>query len=173
MKESRSPHKKLPNPPKTDVTNPKNKYCLPCNRDFNRRQAFVEHCRNVHNMKIKLSKPVAPGTLSSVGGSPVKNSYNNGLNTSVSSGNYNCDYCHKGFSSRSNKNRHMLLSCDAKAKGAKPSPQPVTNVPNTIQRNNSQNSNSEKRSSHGGGIRDNDFIYDPQIRPHRQGNINY
>ena len=67
----------------------------------------------------------------------------------------------------------MLLSCDAKAKGAKPSPQPVTNVPNTIQRNNSQNSNSEKRSSHGGGIRDNDFIYDPQIRPHRQGRTNY
>ena len=67
----------------------------------------------------------------------------------------------------------MLLSCDAKAKGAKPSPQPVANVPNTSLRNNSQNSNSEKRSSHGGGIRDNDFIYDPQIRPHRQGNINY
>ena len=66
IKDSRSPYKKLPNPPKTDVTNPKNKYCLPCNRDFNRRQAFVEHCRNVHNMKIKLSKPVPPGAPSSV-----------------------------------------------------------------------------------------------------------
>ena len=65
----------------------------------------------------------------------------------------------------------MLLSCDAKAKGAKPNPQPVSNVQNTIQRQNIQNSNSEKRSSHGGGIRDSDFIYDPQIRPHRQGNL--
>ena len=122
-------------------------------------------------MKIKFSKPVTPGALSSVGGSPVKNSYNNGLNNSGSSGNYNCDYCHKGFSSRSNKNRHMLLSCDAKAKGVKPSPQPVSNVQNNVQRNNVQNTNSEKRSNHGGGIRDNDFIYDPQIRPRTQGNI--
>jgi hypothetical protein len=35
----------LQNPPKCDIINPKNKFCLPCNHEFNRRQAFVEHCR--------------------------------------------------------------------------------------------------------------------------------
>ena len=123
-------------------------------------------------MKIKFSKPVAPGTPSPVVAAPAKPPYNNGLNNSFSGANYNCDYCHKGFSSRSNKNRHMLLSCDAKAKGAKPSPQPTTNLSNAnSQRSNTQSTNSDKRSSLGSSIRDNDFIYDPQIRPHRQGNI--
>jgi hypothetical protein len=187
QQEARSPHKKLPNPPKTDVTNPKNKYCMPCNRDFNRRQAFVEHCRNVHNMKIKFTKPVTPGASPS-GASPVKGMYNNGLREQFTANNYKCDYCSKGFSSRSNKNRHMLLSCDANAGPPGPnrngSPEAITN---TNQRMNAlepsmsssldveakapssnQQSMKRKSSSHGISSRDNDFIYDPQIRPHRQ-----
>ena len=52
------PPKPVSNPPKSDILNPKNKVCRPCNREFNRRQAFVEHCRTVHGMKIFLSSPV-------------------------------------------------------------------------------------------------------------------
>ena len=39
-------------PRASDIKNPRNKACRPCNREFNRRQAFVEHCRNIHAMKI-------------------------------------------------------------------------------------------------------------------------
>ena len=178
----------MPNPPKTDVTNPKNKYCLPCNRDFNRRQAFVEHCRNVHSMKIKFTKPISPGVPSS-GGGPVKSVYNNGLRDQFSTNNYNCDYCQKGFSSRSNKNRHMLLSCDAKAnaigtkRNTSAETSTITNHSigslgssfNSETHSVPSNSQSAKRksSSHAISSRDNDFIYDPQIRPHRQGNNKY
>jgi hypothetical protein len=65
-------------------------------------------------MKIKFTKPVTPG-IPAPGDSPVKGMCNNGLRDQFTSNNYNCDYCNKGFSSRSNKNRHMLLSCDANA----------------------------------------------------------
>ena len=159
---------------------------MPCNRDFNRRQAFVEHCRNVHNMKIKFSKPVTPAVATS-GASPVKGMYNNGLRDQTPSNNYNCDYCNKGFSSRSNKNRHMLLSCDANAGPPGPNRNVSSESTITNQRMNvlepsmsssldedakalSPNQQSMKRkSSHTLNSRDNDFIYDPQIRPHRQG----
>ena len=160
---------------------------MPCNRDFNRRQAFVEHCRNVHNMKIKFTKPVAPGIPAS-GGSPVKGMSNNGLRDQFTTNNYNCDYCNKGFSSRSNKNRHMLLSCDANAGPPGPNRNVSSESTNANQRMNvlepsmsssldvdakalSANLQSMKRksSSHTLNSRDNDFIYDPQIRPHRQG----
>ena len=176
-----SPYKNLPNPPRTDVTNPKNKYCLPCNRDFNRRQAFVEHCRNVHSMKIKFAKPVTPSASSSPI-SPAKGGFNNSLRDQVASSNYNCDYCHKGFSSRSNKNRHMLLSCDAKTNGVEANRNELTDSSNSNQRalessihvktntiSSSLQSIKRKTSSHSLHSRDNDFIYDPQIRPHRQG----
>jgi hypothetical protein len=38
---NRKPSVRLPNPPKCDIVNPKNKYCLPCDRDFNRRQVYL------------------------------------------------------------------------------------------------------------------------------------
>jgi hypothetical protein len=135
-------------------------------------------------MKIKFTKPVSPG-LPSSGGGLVKTLYNNGLRDQFSPNNYNCDYCQKGFSSRSNKNRHMLLSCDAKANiGTKrnASAEPSTNTNQGISAQGSSfevdthsvssnlQSTKRKSSSHAISSRDNDFIYDPQIRPHRQGN---
>ena len=79
----------------------------------------------------------------------------------------------------------MLLSCDAKANASttnlsvsaeptKPSNQRINSLEpsfnedsNTLTAN--QQSTKRKISSHGLNTRDNDFIYDPQIRPHRQG----
>ena len=55
--------KPVSNPPKKDILNPKNKVCQPCNREFNRRQAFVEHCRTVHGMKIRFAKAAAGTTI--------------------------------------------------------------------------------------------------------------
>ena len=55
--------KPVANPPKKDILNPKNKVCQPCNREFNRRQAFVEHCRTVHGMKIRFAKAAAGATI--------------------------------------------------------------------------------------------------------------
>jgi hypothetical protein len=55
--------KPVANPPKKDILNPKNKVCVPCNREFNRRQAFVEHCRTVHGMKIRFAKAAAGATI--------------------------------------------------------------------------------------------------------------
>ena len=134
-------------------------------------------------MKIKFTKPISQGAHSS-GGGLAKNVYNNGLRDQISANNYNCDYCQKGFSSRSNKNRHMLLSCDAKATamGTKKNGEPPMNTNNRLSAQGpsfntdthsiSSNPQSTKRksSSHAISSRDNDFIYDPQIRPHRQGN---
>merc|ERR1711874_629737 len=55
--------KPVANPPKKDILNPKNKVCQPCNREFNRRRAFVEHCRTVHGMKIRFAKAAAGSTI--------------------------------------------------------------------------------------------------------------
>ena len=78
----------------------------------------------------------------------------------------------------------MLLSCDAKANGIgtkrNASAEPPTNTNQGISAQGSSfnadthslsNLQATKRkSSHAISSRDNDFIYDPQIRPHRQGN---
>ena len=117
--------KALPNPPKDDILNPKNKHCHPCNREFNRRQAFVEHCRTVHGMKIRFAKassgttiinskaftapavPVSPKAASSTPVSPATG--------------YPCQYCGKLFSNQSNRRRHAVLSCDlARSAGVEP-----------------------------------------------------
>ena len=128
-----APQPELATPSKADVQNPRNKHCTPCNREFNRRQAFVEHCRNVHKMNIKLasSKPATPNlTHSPAAGTPP-------------TGGFKCDYCPKSFSNRSNKNRHMLLSCEVAGPNARNKEAEVKRSP-------------VKRPS-------GDFIYDPQL----------
>ena len=112
----RKPVVALPNPPKCDIVNPKNKFCLPCNRDFNRRQAFVEHCRTVHRLKLRFKRPLPASqtsspavTISKPATSPVAAS----PSTPVTSGNgYPCGHCGKVFSNSSNRTRHIVLSCD-------------------------------------------------------------
>ena len=79
----------------------------------------------------------------------------------------------------------MLLSCDAKANGIgakrNASAEPSTDTNQGINAQGSSfnadthslsnlQSTKRKSSSHAISSRDNDFIYDPQIRPHRQGN---
>merc|ERR1719206_10087 len=165
----------LANPPKADVQNPKNKFCSPCNRDFNRRQAFVEHCRNVHRMNIKLAshKPPAVQPQQQLGLAAVAAPVAAPMATITPPGanpmGYKCDYCPKSFSNRSNKNRHMLLSCEVAGPNARntsgggPNSQgasPVTPKSN----NNTSNGGfreSLKRLNSG------DFIYDPQISGRR------
>merc|ERR1719323_1553209 len=127
--------KSLANPPKVDIVNPKNKYCKTCNRDFNRRQAFVEHCRTVHGMKIRFAKATSAATVinsksfnsplgstpkaapASTSTSPATPTASNG---SPASG-YPCQYCGKLFSNQSNRRRHAVLSCDmARDAGVEP-----------------------------------------------------
>ena len=127
--------KSLANPPKVDIVNPKNKYCKTCNRDFNRRQAFVEHCRTVHGMKIRFAKATSAATVinsksfnspsgstpkaapTSTSTSPATPTANNG---SPASG-YPCQYCGKLFSNQSNRRRHAVLSCEmARNAGVEP-----------------------------------------------------
>merc|ERR1719232_2055443 len=134
--------KSLANPPKVDIVNPKNKYCKTCNREFNRRQAFVEHCRTVHGMKIKFAK-AATGSTSIINtkllatgngqrtaapSTPQKatNSPTSSTTSPLSTGNgngpggvggsgstgYPCQYCGKLFSNQSNRRRHAVLSCE-------------------------------------------------------------
>jgi hypothetical protein len=107
-------------PPEEDIKNPRCKLCRACNRDFNRRQAFVEHCRNIHGMKISFHSnggvqiaggnvtpvttfvPPPPRPLVQVRSKPI---------TETGQG-YPCDFCGKVFSNRSNRNRHKILSCE-------------------------------------------------------------
>ena len=114
---------RLPNPPKCDIVNPKNKFCLPCDKDFNRRQAFVEHCRTVHRLKLRFKKPVPAGssqaslnapvvTTTPKVTSPVVQSPHAPTTNGSSEKGYPCDYCGKVFSNRSNRTRHAVLSCD-------------------------------------------------------------
>ena len=76
----------------------------------------------------------------------------------------------------------MLLSCDAKTNGVEANRNELTDSSNSNQRalessihvktntiSSSLQSIKRKTSSHSLHSRDNDFIYDPQIRPHRQG----
>ncbi len=119
----------LPNPPKSDIQDPRNKYCQPCERDFNRRQAFVEHCRTVHNMKIKFAKSNSGG---GGGGNDVAVGGAGVLTPKVSrpppfpkkgsaATGYPCQYCGKSFSNQSNRRRHTVLSCEiARQHGVEP-----------------------------------------------------
>ena len=107
-------------PPDSDITNPRCKFCRTCNRDFNRRQAFVEHCRNVHKMKINL----APGSPGVIKGTPTTPSSGGTSRQSCT-----CQYCGKVFSNTSNRNRHIILSCEAKNGGnVNNGASPVTSV---------------------------------------------
>ena len=102
-------------PPESDIKNPRNKFCRACNRDFNRRQAFVEHCRNIHAMKINFG---SNGTVDITGGNAAPAQYVMAppppppKPTAPIS--FPCEFCGKVFSNRSNRNRHKILSCDAR-----------------------------------------------------------
>ena len=116
----KTPNAALQNPSKSDIINPKNKYCRPCNRDFNRRQAFVEHCRTVHKLKLKFKRPQSTPSQSSpnvtIPPAPVTPTPAPPATPSspVTPGmGYSCDFCGKLFSNRSNRTRHVVLSCDA------------------------------------------------------------
>ena len=118
--------KALPNPPKDDILNPKNKHCHPCNREFNRRQAFVEHCRTVHGMKIRFAKASSGTTIinSKAFTAPaipaVSPKAASSTPVSPATG-YPCQYCGKLFSNQSNRRRHAVLSCDlARSAGVEP-----------------------------------------------------
>lgn len=115
--------KALPNPPRSDILNPKNKYCKPCNREFNRRQAFVEHCRTVHSMKIRFAKASSGATIINSKafpqGSPVITPPQKITGSSATG--YPCQYCGKLFSNQSNRRRHAVLSCElARNAGVEP-----------------------------------------------------
>ena len=115
--------KALPNPPKDDILNPKNKHCRPCNREFNRRQAFVEHCRTVHGMKIRFAKASSGTTIINTKAYPAPPTppVNPKAVTPTSSTGYPCQYCGKLFSNQSNRRRHAVLSCDlARSAGVEP-----------------------------------------------------
>ncbi|XP_071743490.1 uncharacterized protein [Lepeophtheirus salmonis] len=103
-------------PPREDIINPKNKYCMPCNRDFNRRQAFVEHCRNVHRMTINFTRDTRADSEEG----QVQTVHPSVVTVTTTPGSLNCDYCGKQFSNRSNRNRHMLLSCEVVKAGGVP-----------------------------------------------------
>jgi len=126
--------KPVANPPKKDILNPKNKVCQPCNREFNRRQAFVEHCRTVHGMKIRFAKAATGATIinsksfanQTPNSTPQKSTIPSASTTSPSSGGsnstgYPCQYCGKLFSNQSNRRRHAVLSCElARVAGVEP-----------------------------------------------------
>lgn len=94
----------LANPPRSEIVDPRNKYCSVCNRDFNRRQAFVEHCRTVHKLKVEFKKPGTNKT-------PVTAAAHEAEDQTATGG-FACIHCGKVFSSRSNRTRHLALSCD-------------------------------------------------------------
>ena len=104
-------------PRASDIKNPRNKVCRPCNREFNRRQAFVEHCRNIHAMKIDFG---SNGAVQISGGNAAPSQYITAAapppprspksTTAIS---FPCEFCGKVYSNRSNRNRHKIL-CDVK-----------------------------------------------------------
>ena len=104
-------------PPESDIKNPRNKFCRACNRDFNRRQAFVEHCRNIHAMKINFG---SNGAVHITGGNSAPAQYIMAAPApppppkSTTPTSFPCEFCGKIFSNRSNRNRHKILSCDAR-----------------------------------------------------------
>ena len=105
-------------PPEDDIKNPRNKFCRACNRDFNRRQAFVEHCRNIHNMKINFG---SNGAVHISGGNAAPPQYIMAAPPppppppkSTTPASFPCEFCGKVFSNRSNRNRHKILSCEAR-----------------------------------------------------------
>merc|ERR1712141_206374 len=116
--------KALPNPPKDDILNPKNKHCHPCNREFNRRQAFVEHCRTVHGMKIRFAKASSGTTIinsKAFSNPPMPITGPSHSNIGNSATGYPCQYCGKLFSNQSNRRRHAVLSCElARNAGVEP-----------------------------------------------------
>ena len=91
----------LYSPSREDVFNTKCKYCRPCDKEFSRRQVFLDHCRNVHGMKLAPRETVGGGRQSG-GVAASSNRY----------GSHPCPHCGKVFSNRSNRNRHMSSSCD-------------------------------------------------------------
>ncbi len=103
-----------------DIKDPRCKFCRACNRDFNRRQAFVEHCRNIHSMKINFSG----SSVQVEGGTAIPTKYVPPPRQSLTPKKqpvpaiasvpptYPCEYCGKEFSNRSNRNRHKMLSCE-------------------------------------------------------------
>ena len=103
----------MPNPPEDDILNPRNKNCHPCNREFNRRQAFVEHCRNVHDIKIKFAKASSGTTFidfkpfTKQPEDPIKRV----IPITLDKG-YACQYCGKVFNNPSNRRRHARLHCN-------------------------------------------------------------
>ncbi len=99
-------------PPKSDVANPHCKFCRTCNTGFNRRQAFIEHCRNVHGMKIAFQPSVNNTSTPTQQRAPPAPSSSGGGATNLT-----CDYCGKVFSNRSNRNRHIILSCEVRKGG--------------------------------------------------------
>ena len=105
-------------PPVGDIKNPRNKFCRACNRDFNRRQAFVEHCRNIHAMKINFG---SNGAVHISGGNSAPAQYIMAAPPppppppkSTTPTSFPCEFCGKVFSNRSNRNRHKILSCEAR-----------------------------------------------------------
>ncbi len=130
--QQQDPGPRLAAPPKADVVNPRCKFCRVCNRDFNRRQAFVEHCRNVHGMKIKF----AGGGSGHSAFAPVAKQHQQQQQPQQRQhqqqqqqqqqqppqlaqnprppgrARLDCEHCGKVFSNRSNRNRHVILSCE-------------------------------------------------------------
>ena len=114
--------KPVSNPPKSDILNPKNKTCQPCNREFNRRQAFVEHCRTVHSMKIRFAKAATGTTIIDSKSFPnVPSATPKPAAGNSNTSGYPCQYCGKLFSNQSNRRRHAVLSCElARSYGVEP-----------------------------------------------------
>ena len=84
--------------------------------DFAKRGAFIEHCRNTHRMNIKMASSAnKPAPVAPTPPKPEIVTPQVPVQAAVSgtgSTGYKCDYCPKSFANRSNKNRHMLLSCE-------------------------------------------------------------
>lgn len=134
----------MKNPPREDIINPKNKFCLPCNKDFQRRQGFVEHCRNVHKMTINFNTETVTDGTSNATMSPQQRTP---IATNNSGGNsLSCEYCGKQFSNRSNRNRHMLLSCEVVKNGTVTPGQSFNNTNNSSIMASPSESNDESSS---------------------------
>ena len=108
-----------------NIKDKSNTFCNVCDVSYSSRILFLSHCSSVHDVKFKgkagqplvipsdknekVSPPQKKIKLNQE--SPVKPDNNTDTPGSSKRTSWACGYCEKSFSSRSNKERHQLVSC--------------------------------------------------------------